>query len=163
MLGRIISMGENGPVRNIDLRFESGRVASPLSMSRGEVVAGEVTGFELVATSLSPFLWGGCLGSLVMMAVVWNAPSVPAIAGLMMVAGGTLGLLKNRVRVLYTLNLLTDHPQRPKILFYRTLCQLDLMLVLDAVTWALGDRPRQCMGSGWKPQALQEVSPNDKA
>ncbi|TDU81789.1 hypothetical protein EI77_01099 [Prosthecobacter fusiformis] len=149
MIGKVMAINSNGELQTPSLKVAKGSVESLISMPRCVLRADEVTLFQLAAAPLRPFVWLGRLLTPVMMWAVYHSPGVMTVAGLLAVFGTWQWLSAGDRKTFYTLYLHTHIPHHPKINFYRTFSLFELAIVLDQISWALGDRPRECTGRGW--------------
>jgi hypothetical protein len=124
------------------------QVESEISSPPGPIACADVTGFEIktwrfgrliLLCALVGFL---ALGGVVLYSfqVADEGPNLVSIAALVALP---LAGIRLRRKVLYSIFLLTSKPGKERIRFYRTFSQLDLALLLDVMTFWVGDRPRK--------------------
>jgi hypothetical protein len=148
MIGRILSVTANGPVRNVSVSISGDMIASSISNPPGPVKVREVTSVSIrgsrVGRCLSAsivLIWG--VGLLMLYLFSFGSPWV-VIASTTFVAY----LIRRYHRLeLCSLTLHTESPQRPRVVFYRTFERFDLAQMLDWLESVIGSFPRQVHGS----------------
>jgi hypothetical protein len=146
-IGRITTMTADGPLRNVVMTDLPETFFCSISIPARPVTKSTVTSFQLHGSRVG--LWVavvliilfGIVSILIERRFEFSFLPILALFACVTYLVGRYHRLK-----LYSVIVHTSDSSAPSISFYRTFDEYDFMLVLDWLTWSIGDRPRTCTG-----------------
>jgi hypothetical protein len=147
-IGRITSMTADGPERNVVMTDAPDTAFCSISIPARPVTKSTVTSFQLHGSRVG--LWGAAALLIlfgVVSIVIHRRFAFSSLTTLALLLGVIYLIARYHRVILYSIIVHTSEPTTASISFYRTFELFDFALVLDWLTWSLGDHPRTCTGA----------------
>lgn len=147
-IGRIISITADGPRRNVVMTDAPDTAFCSIAIPAKPINKSTVTSFQLHGSRVGLWVSAALLILVVVLSIfIHRKFAFSSLASLSLLWCVIYLIARYHRLTLYSVIVHTRNPAASRISFYRTFEAFDFALVLDWLTWSVGDRPRTCTGA----------------